>query len=69
MPMLRNATVEPDTVHTDVVLELNATGKPEVAVADNVTGVPVTAPVGAGKLIVWLSKPIANDCMDWEAAL
>jgi len=45
-------TVEPDTVHTGGVLEVNDTGSPEVADAAKLTGTPTTEPGGGGKAIV-----------------
>ena len=47
-------TAEPDTVHAGGVSEVNVTGNPEVADADNVTGTPTLAARG------WL-KAIACD--------
>jgi hypothetical protein len=45
--------VVPDTVHTDVVADVKATARPEVAVADRVAVDPmVTGLAGCVKLIV-----------------
>ena len=45
-------TVEPETVHTGGVSEVNATGSPEDADADKVTGSPAFAWAGGSKVIV-----------------
>ena len=40
VPAETNDTVVPDTVHTDVVVEVKATVRPEVAVAESETVPP-----------------------------
>src|SRR5215472_9405424 len=50
-------TVEPDTVHTGGVLEVNDTGSPEVADAAKVSGVPTLTPGGWLKVIVCAADP------------
>jgi hypothetical protein len=44
VPRATVRTVDPDTVHTCGVLEVNDTGSPEVAVADKTTGSPTGTP-------------------------
>ena len=45
-------TVEPETLHTGGVSEVNATGSPEDADADSVTGFPAFAWDGGSKVMV-----------------
>ena len=52
VPTLTGVTILPETVQTDGVVEAKITGKPELAVADNVSGVPRLVPDGAMKLMV-----------------
>ncbi len=55
-PAAKVVTVEPDTVHTGGVVEVNDTGSPEDAEADKGTGSPTGTPdftaAGCLKLIV-----------------
>jgi hypothetical protein len=70
VPRLTKVTVEPDTVHTEVVLELKVTGKPALLVADTENGAaPSGCPGSAAKLMVWVSIETVNDCVTWVAAL
>jgi hypothetical protein len=46
-PVAMVVTVEPDTLHTGGVLEVNETGRSEVADADKVTGSPTGTPAFA----------------------
>jgi hypothetical protein len=60
VPALAPVTVEPLTVQTAGVVELNVTARPDVAVALAVV-VPPTASVAGAKVIapmVWLVLPI-----------
>ena len=43
VPALSKLTVEPDTVHTAVVVELKATANPELLTAESVKGAAPTA--------------------------
>ena len=72
-------TVEPETVHTGGVSEVNATGSPEDAAADNVTGSPGLAWDGGSKAMVCdlcpggftarLARLTWNDCVTlWAGA-
>ena len=51
-PAATVVTVEPATVHTDGVSELNDTGSPDDARADRTAGVPTVAPGGCPNVIV-----------------
>ena len=69
-PGATRVTVEPDTVQTDVVVEANATARPELAVAVSVNAGALKArPAGALKLIVWLPLPTVKVCTTGAAAL
>ena len=50
-------TVEPATVHTDGVPDLNDTGSPDDADADKVTGAPTLASGGRRNAIVCTADP------------
>lgn len=50
--MATKVAVTPLTVHMLVVVEANDTGSPEVADADNVSGVPTVCAPGLLKVIV-----------------
>jgi hypothetical protein len=52
VPAVTNVAVAPLTVHTLAVVEANETGKPDVAVALNVNGVPTVCVNGWVKVIV-----------------
>ena len=58
MPVATVRTVDPATVHTRGVLEVNDTGSPEVADASKVTGTPTCVSGGWLKLMVWGSPPV-----------
>src|SRR6185503_5674780 len=54
VPAATRVTVVPETVQTEPVPELNATGRPELAVAETVKGgSPYTLAASAPKVIVW----------------
>jgi len=52
VPAVRKVAVVPLTVQAPVVCEANETGKPELAVATSVSGVPTVCVPTAAKLIV-----------------
>ena len=56
-PAATVVTVEPATVHTGVVPELNDTGSPDDADADKVTGAPTVASGGCPNVIVCAVGP------------
>ena len=56
-PAATVVTVEPVTVHTDGVSELNDTGSPDDARADRTAGVPTVAPGGCLNVIVCEAWP------------
>ena len=75
VPRATVRTVDPDTVHTWGVSEVNDTGSPEVAVADKATGSPTGTPLcttsgGGVKEIVCELGPVftLNDCVTPAAA-
>jgi hypothetical protein len=62
-------TVEPETVQTPVVAELNATLNPDDEVALTANGAsPNTLPLSAPKVIVCVPWVIVKDCGTWAAA-
>ena len=70
VPVVRAVTVEPLTVHTAGVVELNVTPRAEVAVALAVV-VPFTTIVDGAKLMlpmVWLSLLGVMFAVTWVAA-
>ena len=71
MPAPTIDTVEPETVQTDVVAELNAvTAKPDVLVADTVNGAAPKVGVGnVPKLIDCDAGATVNDVVTCDAAL
>jgi hypothetical protein len=62
VPVVRNVAVVPDTVHTAVVAETKVTVKPELAVAERVSGVPTLCAAIEPKLIVCVAFPTAKLC-------
>jgi hypothetical protein len=58
-------TVEPETVHTGGVSEVNTTGSPEDADADKLTGSPAFAWDGGSKLIVCGLCPVCTFRLAW----
>jgi hypothetical protein len=63
VPAATSVTVLPLTVQIDVVVELNVTARPEVAVALTVP-VPPTFTAGAvPKVMVWLPLPTVMFCV------
>ena len=57
LPVWRSVSVVPETVQTLAVVEAKLTVRPEVAVADNVSGEAESEALGsAAKLIVWLPE-------------
>jgi hypothetical protein len=54
VPALIAVAVRPETVHTSGVSEVKDTASFDVADADRVTRLSASAPLGGGKLIVWV---------------
>ena len=52
VPVVTNVAVVPATVQTPVVVEVNVTAMPEVAVAESVSGVPTVCAPGLAKVMV-----------------
>jgi hypothetical protein len=52
VPAARKVAVEPETVQTPVVDEAKLTVRPEVAVAERVSGVPMVCAAGVAKAMV-----------------
>jgi hypothetical protein len=52
VPLAMNVAVVPEIVQMPVVVEVKLTAKPDVAVAESVSGVPTVCVAIAGKLIV-----------------
>jgi len=70
VPAATRVTVEPDTVHTAVVVEPNVTGSPELAVAETVNGGSLAARFGSGwKSMVWLPLKTVKVCAICGAGL
>jgi hypothetical protein len=70
VPADTSVTVVPETVQTGVVLEVNVTVRPELAVADTVNGGSLAFLFGsAAKLIVWFAFATVKDCDTCGAAL
>ena len=53
VPIVRNVTVASETVQMFVLVEVKVTAKPEVAVAESVSGVPNVWTAMAPKVMVW----------------
>jgi len=71
VPEVTPVTMLPATVQTPVVVDVNVTASPEVAVADAVV-VPLTLSIaGANEIVpmLWAPAPTVNDCCVCEAAL
>ena len=69
MPAAIPVTVVPEIVHTEEVVEVSVTARPEVTVA---VTVPVPGRVilaGTVKVIVWLALPTVMFCVTCGAAL
>ena len=64
-PAATVVTVEPVTVHTDGVSELNDTGSPDDARADRTAGVPTVVPGGCPNVIVCGAGP-AGTGLTWK---
>jgi hypothetical protein len=62
VPEAMNAAVEPETVQTPVVAEVKATAKPELAVAESVSGVPTVCATIAPNEMVCASPLTVNVC-------
>jgi hypothetical protein len=61
VPVATSVTVAPETVQTDVVVELKETGRPEEAVAVTVNGSEATLMLErAAKVIVWVPGEMRN---------
>jgi hypothetical protein len=52
VPVAMKVAVDPDIVHTPVVAEVKVTGRPELAVAERVNGVPTAWDPGLAKVMV-----------------
>src|SRR4051794_7628446 len=66
VPTATIVTVEPDTVQTVVVVELNVTARPEEAVALTLNaGSPYVLPASAPNVIVWLALPTGVRVKFW----
>ena len=69
VPDATSVTVLPDTVQTPAVVELNATAKPDDAVAATAKGAaPNGLLVRAAKVMVWAALATLNDAVTWVAA-
>lgn len=69
VPGATNVSVVPLTVHTEEVLELNCTAKPELAVADKADGVtPMVCALGCVKVMLWVACATAKFCATGVAA-
>src|SRR5689334_20372418 len=62
VPVATVETVDPDTVHTCPVLEVNDTGSFEVAVADRVTCAWTCVSLGWSKVMVCVALVTVNEC-------
>jgi hypothetical protein len=69
VPVAMNDAVLPETVQTDVVVDLNATGKPELADATRFKVAPGAWVAIFGKVMVWLALVTAKLCETGVAAL
>ena len=59
--MVRSVSVVPETVHTLVVAEVNATVSPDDALAVKVSGEAESEAFNSGaKVIVWLAGPLVS---------
>ena len=68
-PALTTDRVEPDTVHTDAVSDVNETAKPDDADADNtLAGAPKFMLLGWANVMVWFSDPTTITCWASTAA-
>ena len=69
-PAAINVAVVPLTVHTPVVCELKLTGRPELAVATSINGVPTVCMPGFAKVIVcvWPPPRMVKLCVTGVAA-
>ena len=54
-PEAMNVAVVPETVHMLVVVEVKLTARPELAVAESVSGVPTVCDAIVGKVMVCAS--------------
>ena len=61
VPTPTRVTIAPATVHTDAVVVVNATARPEDALALTANGaVPYVLPPSAAKVMVWLASAAAD---------
>lgn len=61
LPAATNVTVDPDTVHIEVVVDENVTARPEVVVAATLNGaLPNVFPDNVPNVIVWAAFATAN---------
>jgi hypothetical protein len=63
-----NVAVVPETMQTPVVVEVNVTPRPDVAVAESVSGVPTVCVPGFAKVMVCASAFTVKLCGTVEAA-
>ena len=68
VPVAMNDAVLPETVQTDAVVDLKATGKPELAEATRLNVVPFVWVAIFGKVMVWLALVTAKLCETGVAA-
>ena len=62
VPAVRNVAVVPETVHMLVVVEVKLTARPELAVAESVSGVPTVCAAIVGKVMVCASSFTVKLC-------
>ena len=58
VPAATNVAVVPETVQTLVVADVKATARPELAVAESVSGVPTVCVPGLAKVMVCAVRPL-----------
>ncbi len=68
VPEAINVADVPETVQTPVVAEVNATVRPELAVAESGSGVPTVWVPGLVKVMVWVSALTVKLCETGVAA-
>ena len=62
VPEAINVAVVPETVHMLVVVEVKLTARPELAVAESVSGVPTVCAAIVGKVMVCASSFTVKLC-------
>jgi len=68
VPVAMKFAVVPETVQTLVVVEAKLTAKPELAVAESVSGVPTVWGLGAAKVMVCALPLTVKLCVTTGAA-